>query len=78
MIYFGKDINGWNVAAVFGDRAFYHGDWLARAGSAKWGIFGNSEQEALYPFVTKEPNERRLAQASIITHSHLQRTSSLQ
>jgi len=22
----GKDINGWSVAAVFGDRAFFNGD----------------------------------------------------
>ncbi len=44
------------TTAVFGDRAFDHGDWLARAGSANWGIFGNSEEEALYPFVTKEAN----------------------
>ena len=28
---FGVDINGWNVAAIFGDRAFYNGDWLRRA-----------------------------------------------
>ena len=25
---FGKNINGWNVASIFGDRAFYNGDWL--------------------------------------------------
>ena len=28
---FGVDINGWNVASIFGDRAFYNGDWLKRA-----------------------------------------------
>jgi hypothetical protein len=50
----GKIINGWNVAAIFGDQAFYNGDWLKRAAAAKWGIFGNSAEEALYPFVDKE------------------------
>jgi len=53
---FGKDINGWNVAAIFGDRAFYNGDWLKRAAAAKFGIFGNSTDEAVYPFVAKEAN----------------------
>ena len=26
-----KRINGWGVISPFGDRAFYHGDWLLRA-----------------------------------------------
>jgi len=26
-----KDINGWKVGSLFGDRAFYNGDWLKRA-----------------------------------------------
>ena len=51
---FGTDINGWNVAAIFGDHAFYNGDWLKRAAAAKFGIFGNSAEEALYPFVDKD------------------------
>jgi hypothetical protein len=45
----GKKINGWNVAAIFGDKAFYHGDWLLRAAAAKAGIFGNDAVEATYP-----------------------------
>ena len=45
----GKKINGWNVAAAFGDRDFYHGDWLLRAAAAKAGIFGNNAEEAMYP-----------------------------
>jgi hypothetical protein len=57
---FGKDINGWNVAAIFGDSAFYNGDWLKRAAAAKFGIFGNSAEEALYPFVTKDANGEAL------------------
>jgi hypothetical protein len=50
----GVDINGWNVAAIFGDRAFYNGDWLRRAAAAKFGIYGNSAEEALYPIAAKE------------------------
>jgi hypothetical protein len=53
---FGKDINGWNVASIFGDRSFYNGDWLKRASAAKFGIFGNSAEEALYPIAAKEAN----------------------
>jgi hypothetical protein len=57
---FGKNINGWNVASIFGDRAFYNGDWLKRAAAAKFGIFGNSAEEALYPFVDKDANGETL------------------
>lgn len=45
----GKRINGWQVGAAFGDRAFYKGDWLLRAAAAKAGIFGNNAEEAMYP-----------------------------
>jgi len=44
-----KDINGWKVGSVFGDRAFYNGDWLKRAAAAKGGIYGNDAVEAMYP-----------------------------
>ena len=50
----GKDINGWDVSASFGDRAFYDGDWLLRAAAAKNGIYGNSAAEAMYPFTRKD------------------------
>jgi hypothetical protein len=50
----GKDINGWDVSASFGDRAFYNGDWLLRAAAAKNGIYGNSAAEAMYPFTRKD------------------------
>ncbi|HMK72250.1 MAG TPA: DUF1214 domain-containing protein, partial [Myxococcaceae bacterium] len=46
----GKRINGWGVGSAFGDRAFYHGDWLLRAAAAKAGIYGNDAMEAMYPF----------------------------
>jgi hypothetical protein len=45
----GKDINGWKVGSAFGDRAFFHGDWLLRAAAAKAGIYGNDAVEAMYP-----------------------------
>ena len=51
---FGKDENGWRVGSPFGDRAFYKGDWLKRAGSAMAGIYGNDAVEALYPMLAKD------------------------
>jgi hypothetical protein len=45
-----KDVNGWSIGSFFGDRAFYKGDWLMRAGAAKAGIYGNDAVEATYPF----------------------------
>jgi hypothetical protein len=47
-----KNINGWKVGSLFGDAAFYNGDWLKRAAAAKGGIYGNDAVEAMYP-ITK-------------------------
>jgi hypothetical protein len=44
-----KNINGWKVGSLFGDRAFYDGDWLKRAAAAQAGIYGNDAAEAMYP-----------------------------
>jgi hypothetical protein len=44
-----KKVNGWSVGSFFGDRAFFNGDWLKRAGAAKGGIYGNDAVEATYP-----------------------------
>jgi hypothetical protein len=44
-----KDVNGWKVGSVFGDSAFYKGDWLKRAAAATGGIYGNDSVEAMYP-----------------------------
>ena len=44
-----KDIDGWKVGSLFGDAAFYSGDWLKRAAAAKGGIYGNNAVEAMYP-----------------------------
>jgi hypothetical protein len=46
---FGSNVNGWRVGSSFGDRAFYHGDWLLRAVAAQSGIYGNDAIEAVYP-----------------------------
>jgi hypothetical protein len=45
-----KNINGWSIGSFFGDRVFYKGDWLMRAGAAKVGIYGNDAVEATYPY----------------------------
>jgi hypothetical protein len=45
----GSSINGWRIGSSFGDRDFYHGDWLLRAAAAKGGIYGNDAVEAMYP-----------------------------
>ncbi len=44
-----KNINGWKIGSIFGDRAFYNGNWLKRAAAAKGGIYGNDAVEAMYP-----------------------------
>ena len=44
-----RNINGWKVGSLFGDRLFYSGDWLKRAAAAKGGIYGNDAVEAVYP-----------------------------
>jgi hypothetical protein len=45
----GTKVNGWRIASWFGDRAYYHGDWLHRAAAAQAGIYGNDDAEAVYP-----------------------------
>jgi hypothetical protein len=45
-----KNVNGWNIGSFFGDKSFYKGDWLMRAGAAKGGLYGNDAVEAVYPF----------------------------
>ena len=50
--HLGTKINGWNIASITGDRAFFNGDWLKRAEAAKAGIYGNDAIEAMYPLTT--------------------------
>jgi len=49
-----KDVNGWKLAAWFGDRAFFNGNWLLRAAGAKAGIYGNDAVEATYPLTRSD------------------------
>jgi len=51
-----KDINGWKVGSLFGDSAFFKGDWLKRAAAAKGGIYGNDAVEAMYPMTRVDAN----------------------
>ena len=50
----GKVINGWHIGSAFGNRQFYHGDWLLRAAAAKAGIYGNDAVEAMYPMTRND------------------------
>ncbi len=43
-----KVVNGWKMSDLFGDRAFFAGNWLKRAAGAKGGIYGNDSIEATY------------------------------
>jgi len=52
----GKPINGWHVGAAFGDRSFFNGDWLLRAGAAQAGVYGNDAVEAMYPMTRWDVN----------------------
>ncbi len=59
----GKAVDGWRVSGLPGDSAHYHGDWLARAAAAKAGIYGNSPEEAMYPF-TRVDNDGQMLDGS--------------
>ncbi len=56
----GKDINAWRVSSAFGNRDFYHGDWLLRAAAAKAGIYGNDAVEAMYPMTRNDSTGKEL------------------
>ena len=56
----GKGINGWRVSGLPGDSAHYNGDWLGRAAAAKAGIYGNSPEEATYPFTRVDSDGQTL------------------
>ena len=55
-----KHINGWSVGSFFGNRAFYNGHWLMRAGAAKGGIYGNDAVEATYPLTRTDASGETL------------------
>ena len=50
----GTSMHGWQVNSLFGDSAFFNGDWLKRAGAAKGGIYGNDAVEATYPYTRSD------------------------
>jgi len=52
----GTLVNGWQIGSAAGSRAFYAGNWALRAAAAKLGIYGNSEDEAVYPFTRNDAN----------------------
>jgi hypothetical protein len=56
----GVAINGWRVSGLPGDAAHYNGDWLMRAVAAKAGIYGNSPEEAMYPFTREDMDGQTL------------------
>ena len=51
-----KNVNNWRIGSMFGDAAFYNGDWLKRAAAAKAGIYGNDSVEAVYPLTRIDAN----------------------
>jgi hypothetical protein len=56
----GTSINGWRVSGLPGDSAHYNGNWLNRAAAAKAGIYGNSPEEAMYPFTRADSDSQTL------------------
>jgi len=52
----GTPVNGWQIGAAAGSREFYKGNWALRAAAAKLGIYGNSEEEAVYPYTRDDVN----------------------
>jgi hypothetical protein len=56
----GKNINGWLIGSILGDRAFFKGDWLLRAAGALAGIYGNSAEEAVYPLAKNDADGQPL------------------
>ncbi len=63
----GTAVNGWQVSGLPGDSAHYNGDWLARAVAAQAGIYGNSPEEAMYPFTRKDGAGKRWMAARTTT-----------
>ena len=58
-----------DVSSVFGDRAFFNGNWLMRAAAAKGGLYGNDAVEAMYPYDPDRRTGSRSTPASTTTRS---------
>jgi len=55
-----KSVNGWKIGSLFGDSAFYNGNWLLRAAAAQGGIYGNDAVEAVYPMTRSDASGEAL------------------
>jgi len=53
----GEFVNGWITLDVFGNRAFHGTNYLNRATGAMFGLYGNSIDEAFYPYGTSDMNK---------------------
>ncbi len=56
----GREVNGWSVSRVFGDRDWYGGDYLLRAALAMMGWGGNDASEAIYPLCREDSDGQQL------------------
>ncbi|MGD2059750.1 MAG: DUF1254 domain-containing protein [Acidimicrobiia bacterium] len=56
----GREVNGWSVTQMFGDRSWYGGDHLLRAALAMLGWGGNNASEALYPMCRQDSDGQPL------------------
>jgi hypothetical protein len=54
------DLNGWPTGSLFGDKAYYNGDWLKRAAAVKAGLYGNDAVEAVYPLTRVDATGKEL------------------
>jgi hypothetical protein len=52
----GRTVNAWVMAAAFGNRAFFDGDYVLRALAAQLGWGGNDQIEAFYPTARVDAN----------------------
>lgn len=56
----GVKMNGWSVTPIPGSLEGYNGDWMLRSIAAKMGIYGNTTEEATYPFTKTLANGESL------------------
>ena len=56
----GQDVNSFTMAAVFGNRAFFNGNYALRAVAAQLGWGGNDQIEAFYPLARVDANGENL------------------
>ncbi len=56
----GQNVNSFTMAAVFGNRAFFNGNYALRAVAAQLGWGGNDKIEAFYPLARVDSNGKNL------------------